>query len=172
MEFFWQCFCFFSILSRLFKAFLPRSKCLLISWLQSPYAVILDPHPKKKNSLSLQWFWNAPKIKSVIVSSNFLMIKDVKVKVTQSCPTLCDSMVYTVHGILQAKILKWLAFLFSRGSSQLRDRTQVSHIAGRFYTSLATREAQWLDTQQFFMWLFPTCLFYFQKKVCPGILPF
>ena len=39
-------------------------------------------------------------------------------KVTQSCPTLCDSMDYTVHGILQGKILEWVAFPFSRGSSQ------------------------------------------------------
>ena len=38
---------------------------------------------------------------------------------------------YTVHGILRAKILEWLAFHFSRGSSQPRDQTQVSHIAGR-----------------------------------------
>ena len=44
----------------------------------------------------------------------------VKVKVTQSCLTLCDPMAYTVHGILQAKILDWVAFLFSRGSSQPR----------------------------------------------------
>ena len=44
-----------------------------------------------------------------------------KVKVTQSCPTLCDPMDYTVHGILQAKILEWVAFPFSRGSSQPRD---------------------------------------------------
>ena len=39
------------------------------------------------------------------------------------------------HGILQARILEWVAFLFSRGSSQPRDRTQVSSIAGRFFTS-------------------------------------
>ena len=37
-------------------------------------------------------------------------------KVTQSCLTLCDSMDYTVHGILQARILEWVAFPFSRGS--------------------------------------------------------
>ena len=49
---------------------------------------------------------------------------------------------YTVHGILQARILEWVAFLFSRGSSQPRDRTQVSRITGRFFTSWATREAQ------------------------------
>ena len=38
-------------------------------------------------------------------------------KVTQSCPTLCDPMDYPVHGILQARILEWVAFPFSRGSS-------------------------------------------------------
>ena len=34
----------------------------------------------------------------------------MKVKVAQSCPTLCDSMDYTIHGILQARILEWIAF--------------------------------------------------------------
>ena len=45
---------------------------------------------------------------------------------------------YTVHGILQARILGWVAYIFSRGSSQPRDQTQVSHIAGRFFTNWAT----------------------------------
>ena len=49
--------------------------------------------------------------------------KKVKVKVTQSCPTLCNPMDYTVHGILQARILEWVAFPFSRGSSQPRSLT-------------------------------------------------
>ena len=66
----------------------------------------------------------------------------VKVKVTQSCPTLCDPMDYTVHGILQARILEWVAFPFSRGSSQPRDRTQVSCTASGFFISWATTEAQ------------------------------
>ena len=44
------------------------------------------------------------------------------VKVTQSCPTLCDPMDYTVHGILQAITLEWVAFPFSRGSSKPRDQ--------------------------------------------------
>ena len=61
------------------------------------------------------------------------MMWKVKVKVTQSCLTLLDPMVYTVHGILQARILEWVAVPFSRGSSQPRDQTQVSHIAGRFF---------------------------------------
>ena len=59
----------------------------------------------------------------------------VKEKVTQLCGTLCDSMDYTVHGILQTRILDWVAFSFSRGSSQPRDPTQVSRIAGEFFTS-------------------------------------
>ena len=59
----------------------------------------------------------------------------VKVKVTQLCLTLCYSVVYTVHGILQVRILEWVAFPISRGSSQPKDQAQVSHIAGRFFTS-------------------------------------
>ena len=59
----------------------------------------------------------------------------LKYCVTQSCPTLCDPMGYIVPGILQARILEWVAFLFSRGSSQPRDQTQVYHIAGRLFTS-------------------------------------
>ena len=59
----------------------------------------------------------------------------VKVKVAQLCPTLCDPMDYTVHGIFQARILEWVAVPFSKGSSQPRDQTQVSHITGRLFTT-------------------------------------
>ena len=45
----------------------------------------------------------------------------MKVKVAQSCLTLCSPMDYAVHGILQARILEWVAFPFSRGFSQPRD---------------------------------------------------
>ena len=65
----------------------------------------------------------------------------VNVRVTQLCLIFCNPMDYTVHWILQARILEWVAFPFSRGSSQPRDRTQVSHIAGGFFTSWVTREA-------------------------------
>ena len=58
----------------------------------------------------------------------------MKVKVVQFYPTLCDPMDYTVLGILQARTLEWVAFPFSRGSSQPRDKTQVSYIAGKFFT--------------------------------------
>ena len=70
----------------------------------------------------------------------------------QLCPTLCNPMDCSpmdcslpgssVYGILRARILEWVAIPFSRGSSQPRDWTQVSHIAGGFLTSWATREAQ------------------------------
>ena len=64
-----------------------------------------------------------------------------KVKVAQLCLTLCDPMDYTVRGILQTRILEWVAFPFSRGSSQPSNHTQVFCIAGGFFTSWATREA-------------------------------
>ena len=60
---------------------------------------------------------------------------EVKVKVTHSCPILCNPMDYTVQEILQARILEWVAFPFSRASSQPRDQTQVSDTAGRFFPS-------------------------------------
>ena len=70
----------------------------------------------------------------------------VKMLVAQSCLSLCDSRGCSppgssVCGILQAKILEWVAISFSRGSSRSWDRTQVLCIAGRFFTVWATREA-------------------------------
>ena len=69
--------------------------------------------------------------------------------VAQLCLTLCDPMVYsppgsTVHGILQARILEWLAIPFSRDSSQPRYPTWVSRIAGRFFTVWATKETPFM----------------------------
>ena len=63
----------------------------------------------------------------------------------QSCPTLCDPMDCSlpgssIHGIFQAIVLEWIAISFSRGSSQPRDRTQVSCIVDRHFTVWATRE--------------------------------
>ena len=65
--------------------------------------------------------------------------------VTKSCLTLCDRMDCSppgssVHGILQARTLQWVAISFSRGSSQPRNQTHVSCIAGRFFTNWAIRE--------------------------------
>ena len=71
---------------------------------------------------------------STLMLASFLA---VKVKVAQLCPTLWDPMDYTVHGILQARILEWVAFPFSRGSSQPRDQTQVSRVVGKFFYQLS-----------------------------------
>ena len=70
----------------------------------------------------------------------------VKVLVIQSCPTSCDPMdcsppSSSVHGVLQARILEWVAIPFSRESSQSRDRTWVSCIAGEVFTVWVMREA-------------------------------
>ena len=75
-----------------------------------------------------------------------LLTKKVKVKSLSRCPTLCNPMDCSppgssVHGILQARELEWAAISFSRGSSQPRDRTQVSHIADKCFTIWVTREA-------------------------------
>ena len=59
------------------------------------------------------------------ISGHLKTVWNVKVKVTQSCPTLCDLVDYTVHGILQARILEWITFPFSRGSSKPRDWTRL-----------------------------------------------
>ena len=117
------------------------------------------------------------------IADGFFTIWATKVKVAQSYVTLCDPMEYTALGILQARILKWVAFPFlgdlpnpdllhcrqilyqlnykgspkilewvaypfSNRSSQPRNQTGISHIAGRFFTNWAIREAL-----KFFFWL-------------------
>ena len=68
--------------------------------------------------------------------------KQTKHVKAQSCPTICDPMDCSlrgcsVHGISQARVLEWVALSFSRGSSQPRDWTQVSHITGRRFYHLS-----------------------------------
>ena len=65
----------------------------------------------------------------------FPVFQLLKVKVTQSFMALCNPMDYTVYGILQARILEWVAIPLSRGSAQPKDQTQVSCIGGGFFTS-------------------------------------
>ena len=101
----------FIMLSRLVIAFLPRSKHLLISWLQSPSAVIY------------------PRLQQLIAWPLGILCS-----VTKLCPTLCDPMDYNppgsfVLGVLQARILEWVAISSSRGSSQPRDQTCVSWVS-------------------------------------------
>ena len=74
------------------------------------------------------------------------MLTILNLLVTQSCPTLCNPTDCSppgspVHGILQERILEWVATSFSRRSSPPRDWTRVSCISGRFFTVWATREA-------------------------------
>ena len=98
---------------------------------------LLQNHPYKDREKCI-WTPSPAEVEFLAVGRE----KESEVKVAQSCPTLCNPMDYTVHGILQARILEWVAFPFSRGSSQPKDRIQVSFIAGRFIPSWATREAQ------------------------------
>ena len=63
--------------------------------------------------------------------------------VSDSCDSInCSRPGSSVHGISQARILEWVAISFSRGSPRLRNRTQVSCLAGRFSTDWGTKEAQ------------------------------
>ena len=75
-------------------------------------------------------------LRQKLLSHNGSIFNVSEVKVAQLCLTLWDPMDSTVHGILQARILEWVAFPFSRGSSQPRNRTQVSRIAGGFFRYL------------------------------------
>ena len=82
-----------------------------------------------------------------------IIFVNVNVLVTQSCLTLCDPMdcsppASSVHGILQARILEWIALPFFRVSSWPRDWTQVSGIADRFFTIWTTRKAPLLSYLQ------------------------
>ena len=98
-------------------------------------------------NLDLLW----PVVTVTVTSASWIYTAIEQVKVAQSCLTLCDPMDYTVHGILQARIREWVAFPFSRGSSQPRDWTQASRVAGRFFTSWATREVHIFS--RFWLWV-------------------
>ena len=112
-----------------------------VSWL--PTFAFQSPIMKKtlfggwseKKDFYLSFIWDL-RLQTKQVTST------LKVK---SCPTLCDPMYCSlpgcsVYGIFQAIVLEWIAISFSRGSSQPRDRTRVSHTVGRCLTVWATRE--------------------------------
>ena len=103
-----------------------------------------------KKGPSLTFWWKCKLMKPLCRTvrkflwklKNFMKKENcMKVKVAQLCWTLCNPMDYRVHGILQTRILQWVAIPFSRESLQPRDRTRVSSIASGFFTSWATREA-------------------------------
>ena len=110
----------------------------------------------KYSQISL-WWWlhnsvNALKCSELYIFNEWIIwyvncisikLHKVKMLVAQSCLTLCDPIDCSppgssVHGILQARILVWVAIFCSRGSSRPRDRTQVSCVAGRFFAAWAT----------------------------------
>ena len=81
----------------------------------------------------------------------------VYILVAQSCLTLCEPMncnspSSSVHGIFQARIMGWVDIPFSRGSSQPKDWTHISCIAGRFFTIWDTREALRFWYYQMTLW--------------------
>ena len=90
---------------------------------------------------STRLFWWNPVYVFSFFASILSVISRKYMLVALSYLTLWPHGLYTVHGILQARILEWVAIPFSRGSSQPREPTQVSHIAGRPFTIWATREA-------------------------------
>ena len=138
---------------------IPQFKSINFSWLSLLYGPTLTSvHDYWKNH-SFDYTdlcWQSKELKRVLLfnmlprfiiafipRSKHLLINyrlnKCHVLVTQSYPTLCHPVDYSlpgssVHGILQARILEWVAISFSRGSSQPRDRTQVSSIAGGFFT--------------------------------------
>ena len=104
-----------------------------------------EPQGKPRNtrvgSLSLlQWIFLTQELNQGLLHCRWIPYQlsyqeSPKVKVAQSCLTLCDPKDYTFPRILQARIQEWVAFPFSRGSSQPKDRPQVSHITGGLFTS-------------------------------------
>ena len=92
---------------------------------------------------TMDWFQIGKGVHQVYILSPCLFKLYAEwVKISQSCPTLWNPMDYTIHGMLQARILEWVASSFSRGSSRPRDRTQLSLIVGRHFTIWATREVR------------------------------
>ena len=91
------------------------------------------------SGLHIPFYWHV--YSHVITTLSWLLFHSENESFS-SWSSLCETMDYTVHGILQARIPEQVAFPFSRRSSQARDQTQVSHIADRFFTSWATGEAQ------------------------------
>ena len=126
-----------------------------------PYMKVFKLKKKKKSS------WK-PFFKRLLNPKYFhhksifwlLLVRKKENEVAQLCLTLCDPKECSlpgssIHGIFQAKVLEWVAIAFSRGSSQPRDQTRVSHIAGSCFTFWATREAPLLVSHSSISFTFP-----------------
>ena len=118
---------------------LPHCRCSHIQYecasaLGSPFSL---PHPHPKKQLLHLSLMNSPSVRLVGDggSKNYWCLCCVRAKALQSCPTLCNPLDCSprgspICGILQARLVEWVAFSSSRGSSQSRDRTWVSYVSG------------------------------------------
>ena len=93
-----------------------------------------------RHCLKLRYLWINVSILFRVVERKYYSLSRVQLFVT---PMDCSPPGSFVHGILQARILEWVAIPFSRGSSQPKDQTQVSCISGRFFNIWTTREELW-----------------------------
>ena len=119
----------------------------------------------------LQATLNSTNVRSSWSTWTWMHFHFLLVLVAQSCPVLCDPMDYSppgssFHGILQARILEWLAILFSRASSWSRDPIWVFCIAAGFFTNWAIREALYNNSSSYrssyiIQWIF----FYLSQPV-------
>ena len=133
--------------------------CLLMA--DSPYKVqglviALPEFLFCGHSMNIYWWrrkWSSCRLAVTVFECRLCLPSAYVEPVSQSHSVVSDSVTpwTAVHGVLQARILKWVAFPFSMGPSQPRDQTQVSRIAGRFFSSWATREdlrtCWWLQNQ-------------------------
>ena len=106
--------------------------------------------------------WTPPQIsKSVDAQLSCILVGLVASIMSDSCdPMDCSPPGSSLHGILQARILEWVAIPFSRGSSRCRNWTWVSCIAGRFFTDWAMREASYIMLQNLHIWKYTHSLPY------------
>ena len=111
------------------------------------FQILRDNAVKMLHSICRQ-IWKTQKWPQDWKSSVFILIPKKWSEVTQSCPTICNPMDCklqgsSLHGILQARILEWVAISFSRGSSLPRDRTHISFSAGGFFTAELRWKPSW-----------------------------
>ena len=104
-----------------------------------PFSQISPPSPSTSNIQSSNWIWYNQLGKIISKLSWLELSEKVKMLATQWCslpatPMNCSLPGSSVHGILQARKLEWVAIPFSRGSSWPREWTKASCIAGRFFT--------------------------------------
>ena len=118
-------------------------------WLEAQYSIHSDMVPCGFESLGHYYILHRCPSNplSIYITINNIVVWRywyrfvAKSRLTLSDPMDCSLPGYSVHGISQARILEWVSISFSRGSSQPRDQTCISCLAGGFFTTGATRKA-------------------------------